>query len=83
MERHGAGLPEISEAHLVALHALRQIYPDVSVIDGGLEIEAADVSVYDVGDCLRPFGVAIRSTALKQVTLDDVFLELTGKELRE
>jgi len=66
-----------------ALHALRQIYPDVSVIDGGLEIEAADVSVYDVGDCLRPFGVAIRSTALKQVTLDDVFLELTGKELRE
>jgi ABC-2 type transport system ATP-binding protein len=66
-----------------AVEALRRIYPDVRTIDGGVEIAAGDINVYDVGDCLRPFGVEIRSTARKRVTLDDVFFELTGKELRE
>ncbi len=45
--------------------------------------EAEDVSVYAVGDCLRPFGIDIQSTYKRQATLDDVFLELTGKALRE
>jgi len=66
-----------------ALTCLREIYPVVRVIDGGVEIEAEEVSVYAVGDCLRPFGIEIQSTYKKSATLDDVFLELTGKELRE
>jgi ABC-2 type transport system ATP-binding protein len=66
-----------------ALDALRQLYPTARSVPAGIEIEADDVSVYELGDCLRPFGVEIRSTALKHVSLDDVFLELTGKELRE
>jgi ABC-2 type transport system ATP-binding protein len=66
-----------------ALAALRQIYPNVRPIDGGVEIEAADVNVYDVGDRLRPLGIVIRSTYQKQVSLDDVFIHLTGKQLRE
>ena len=66
-----------------ALEALRQIYPTAKSIEGGVEIEAEEVSVYDIGDCLRTFGIAIDSTYRKQVTLDDVFLDLTGKELRE
>jgi ABC-2 type transport system ATP-binding protein len=66
-----------------ALAALRQVYPEVRVFAGGVEIEAEDVSVYAVGDCLRPFGIEIRSTYRRQATLDDVFLELTGKALRE
>ena len=66
-----------------AIEALRQRYPEVRTIDGGLEIEADDVSLYDIEDCLRPRGVTIHSTYRKQVTLDDVFLQLTGKELRE
>jgi hypothetical protein len=41
------------------------------------------LSFYDIVDYLRPRGVAIQSTSLKQPTLDDVFLHLTGKELRE
>ncbi len=57
-----------------AIEALRQIYPEVREVLGGLEIEAEDVSVYAVGDCLRPFGVVIQSTYKKQVSLDDVFL---------
>ena len=66
-----------------ALAALQRIYPTARAIDEGIEIEAEHVSVYDIGDCLRPFGVEIRGTATRQVSLDDVFLELTGKEIRE
>jgi ABC-2 type transport system ATP-binding protein len=66
-----------------AIDALRQIYPVVRAIEGGVEIEAEDVSLYDIEDCLRPKGIAIQSTYKKQVTLDDVFLHLTGKQLRE
>jgi ABC-2 type transport system ATP-binding protein len=66
-----------------ALAALRRVYPTARAVPAGIEIEADDVSVYELGDCLRPFGVEIRSTAVKHVSLDDVFLELTGKELRE
>ena len=66
-----------------AIDALRRVYPTVRRIDGGVEIEADEVSIYAVGDCLRPLGVEIRSTYQRQVTLDDVFLDLTGKELRE
>lgn len=66
-----------------ALAALRRVYPTARPVPDGVEIEADDVSVYEIGDCLRPYGVEIRSTAIKHVSLDDVFLELTGKELRE
>ena len=66
-----------------ALAALRSIYPTARTTDDGIEIPAAHVSIYEIGDCLRPFGVEIQSTSTKQVSLDDVFLELTGKELRE
>ena len=66
-----------------ALAALRSVYPTARRVPAGVEIEADDVSVYEIGDCLRPFSVEIRSTAVKHVSLDDVFLELTGKELRE
>lgn len=66
-----------------ALEALRQVYPTARTVGDGIEIEAEHVSVYEIGDCLRPYGVEIRSTTNKQVSLDDVFLELTGKALRE
>ncbi len=65
-----------------AIAALRLIYPVVRVVDGGVEIGGDGVSVYDVGDCLRPFEIDIRSTYAKRASLDDVFIELTGKELR-
>ena len=72
--------PNVTEEALVAL---RRVYPTARLVPSGVEIEADDVSVYEIGDCLRPFGVEIRSTAVEQVSLDDVFLELTGRELRE
>lgn len=66
-----------------AVDALRQIYPTVRTTAGGVEIEGEAVSLYDIEDVLRPRGIVVQSTYQKQVTLDDVFLELTGKQLRE
>ena len=65
-----------------AVAALQVAFPTARLVDGGVEIEGDHVSVYEVGDCLRPFGVEIRSTSIEQVSLDDVFLQLTGKEMR-
>ncbi len=66
-----------------ALDALRARYPTARSVVGGVEIEGDHVSVYDVGDCLRPFGVDITSTSVRHASLDDVFLELTGKDGHE
>jgi len=65
------------------IEGLKEIYPEVKATEDGVEIRAKEVSFYEIVDYLRPRGVAIQSTSLKQVTLDDVFLHLTGKELRE
>jgi len=65
------------------IEALGELYPRVRAIEGGVEIEADEVRLYEIEDCLRPRGVDIRATYRRQVTLDDVFLHLTGKQLRE
>jgi ABC-2 type transport system ATP-binding protein len=66
-----------------AIEALRQKYREVRTVEGGVEVYTEEVSLYDIEDCLRPMGIAIQSMYRKQVTLDDVFLHLTGKQLRE
>lgn len=65
------------------LDALRRVYPDVTPIEGGAEIRADEVNLYDIQDVLRPRGITVQSTYRKPVTLDDVFLHFTGKQLRE
>jgi ABC-2 type transport system ATP-binding protein len=66
-----------------AIEGLREVYPEVKEVEGGIEIKAKEISSYEIIDYLRPRGIVIESTYLKQITLDDVFLHLTGKELRE
>jgi ABC-2 type transport system ATP-binding protein len=65
------------------IEGLKKIYPEVKATEDGMEIRAKELSFYEIVDYLRPKGVAIQSMSLKQPTLDDVFLHLTGKELRE
>lgn len=65
------------------IEGLKEIYPEVKTTEGGIEIRAKELGFYEIVDYLRPRGVAIQSTSLKQPSLDDVFLHLTGKELRE
>ena len=66
-----------------AIQGLREMYPEVNEVEDGVEIRAKEISSYEIMDYLRPRGVVVESTSLKQITLDDVFLHLTGKELRE
>ena len=83
----------ISERNVLRLEAegltndvvegLRKIYPEVTAIDGGVEIRAEKLDLYEILDFLRPRGIVVRSTQLKQASLDDVFLHYTGRELRE
>jgi ABC-2 type transport system ATP-binding protein len=66
-----------------AIEGLKEIYPEVKAAEDRIEIRAKELSFYEIVDYLRPRGVVIQSMSLKQPTLDDVFLHLTGKELRE
>ena len=66
-----------------AIAALRTIFPTVTGTDSGVEIEGDDVRLSVVEDCLRPFGIEVRAAYERRVSLDDVFLDLTGKALRE
>ncbi|NNK91441.1 MAG: ATP-binding cassette domain-containing protein, partial [Acidimicrobiia bacterium] len=72
--------PDLTDA---GLDALRSKWPSARAVGGGVEIEDDEVSLYDVQDVLRPMGITITSSYTKSVTLDDVFLQLTGKQLRQ
>jgi ABC-2 type transport system ATP-binding protein len=72
--------PDLTDAGLAAL---RSKWPSARTVDGGIEIEDGEVTLYDVQDILRPMGITITSSYTKNITLDDVFLQLTGKQLRE
>jgi len=62
---------------------LKEMYSEVRSIENGVEIMDKELSFDRIVDLLRSEGVSIYSASLKQPTLDDVFLKLTGKELRE
>jgi ABC-2 type transport system ATP-binding protein len=66
-----------------AIEGLKEIHSEVKATEDGIEIRAKELNFYEIVDYLRPRGVAIQSMSVKQPTLDDVFLHLTGKELRE
>ena len=66
-----------------ALAALRRRFPTARRADGAVEIDGHDVSVDAITDCLRLFDVHATGVYRRNVSLDDVFLELTGRQLRE
>jgi len=65
------------------VEGLKKMYSEVRSIENGVEIMNKELSFDNVVDYLRSKGVSIYSASLKQPTLDDVFLKLTGEELRE
>jgi ABC-2 type transport system ATP-binding protein len=78
------GRVTVIEADLTdeAVDALRTRFGSAGRRDGGVEIDDPDVSLDAVIDVLRPLGIAVRSTYRSEVTLDDVFVHLTGRQLR-
>jgi ABC-2 type transport system ATP-binding protein len=62
---------------------MRSKYAEVNVSDGTMMITDKQLDFREVVDQLHSSGAVVRSAYVKEPTLDDVFLKITGKELRE
>ncbi|MFC1946811.1 ABC transporter ATP-binding protein [Chloroflexota bacterium] len=58
-------------------------YDEVVVTDGTMEITHPELDFKEVVDRLHSAGATIRSAYVREPSLDDVFLSITGKEIRE
>jgi len=58
-------------------------YAEVDEVSGQLRVSGKDVDFREIVDYLHSQGVVVRSAAWEQPTLEEVFLLITGKELRE
>jgi len=62
---------------------MKDRYEDVQISDGTMTITDKRVDFKEIVDYLHNAGTTIRSVYIKEPTLDDVFIKITGKELRE
>jgi len=58
-------------------------YSRVAVSKGDLKISHKDLDFKGIVDYLHSRGVTVNSAALEQPTLEDVFIQITGKKLRD
>jgi len=58
-------------------------YAELDSASGKLKVSGKDLNFREVIDYLHSHNVIIHSATLEQPTLEDVFLRITGKELRE
>jgi ABC-2 type transport system ATP-binding protein len=62
---------------------MRSKYDEVEVTNGTMIITDKRLDFKEIVDLLHSSGAIVRSAYIKEPTLDDVFLHITGKELRE
>jgi len=62
---------------------LHSKYSRVAVGKGDLKISHKDLDFKEIVDYLHSRGVTVHSAALEQPTLEDVFIQITGKQLRD
>ena len=62
---------------------VRSKYAEVEVTNGTLIITDKELDFKEIVDLLHSSGAVVRSAYVKEPTLDDVFLHVTGTELRE
>ena len=62
---------------------LHSKYSRVAMTKGQLKISHRDLDFKEIVDYLHSRGVTVYSAALEQPTLEDVFIEITGKKLRD
>ena len=62
---------------------MRSKYTEVEVTNGTMIISDKKLDFKEIVDRLHSSGAVVRSAYIKEPTLDDVFLHVTGKELRE
>ncbi|MCK4368377.1 MAG: ATP-binding cassette domain-containing protein [Dehalococcoidales bacterium] len=87
------GLLDILEKHTIVIHAqnftqkviseMRTRYAEVEVTEDTMVISDKQLGFQEIVDLLHISGVTVSSAYTKEPTLDDVFLNITGKELRE
>jgi len=75
----------VSTENLTAevLEDLHSKYSKVSKSKGELKISHKDLDFKGIVDYLHSRGVTVYSAALEQPTLEDVFIQITGKKLRD
>jgi len=66
-----------------ATEQMRSKYAEAEVTGDTLVISDKQLDFKEIVDLLHNSGVTVRSAYMKEPTLDDVFLNITGKELRE
>jgi len=62
---------------------LRSKYSRLEIVKGRLRISHKDLDFKEIVDYLHSRGVTVYSAALEQPTLEDVFIQITGKRLRD
>jgi ABC-2 type transport system ATP-binding protein len=62
---------------------LHSKYSRVAMTKGELKISHKDLDFKEIVDYLHSQGVTVYSAALEQPTLEDVFIQITGKKLRD
>jgi ABC-2 type transport system ATP-binding protein len=62
---------------------MRSRYAEVEVTNGTMVVTDKEIDFREVVDRLHSSGAVVRSAYIKEPTLDDVFLHVTGTELRE
>jgi len=65
------------------INEMRGRYKEVEVTDGTMIITDKKLDFKEIVDRLHSLGAIVRSAYIKEPTLEDVFLTITGKELRE
>ena len=65
------------------INEMQSKYAEVRVSNGTMLITDEQLDFKEVVDLLQSSGATVRSAYIKEPTLDDVFLHITGKELRE
>lgn len=65
------------------INEVRNRYAEVEVSNGTMRVADPKLEFKEIVDLLQSFGAMVRSAYIKEPTLEDVFLHITGKELRE
>jgi len=75
----------VSTENLTAevMEDLRNKYSRLEMVKEKLRISHKDLNFKEIVDYLHSRGVTIHSAALDQPTLEDVFIQITGKKLRD
>ena len=65
-----------------AVKNLKKTYKDIELDKGIIKISSKELDFMTIVDYLHSLGIIVRSAHIKEPSLEDVFLHITGKELR-